>query len=66
MALPRVSLESAVFLADTASLHPGAGDGALAVVLGALASLLPIGELAFRIAVAGAVALAFAAATAMR
>lgn len=45
-----------------AAMLPGPGQGAGAVALGALASLIPIGELAFRIAVAGAVAIGLVAA----
>lgn len=45
-----------------AQLRPGEGQGAVATVLDALASLIPFGELAFRIAVLNAVALAAAAA----
>ncbi|HUQ04104.1 MAG TPA: hypothetical protein VM261_16510 [Kofleriaceae bacterium] len=45
-----------------AAMQPGDGHGAIGVLLGAIASIVPIGELAFRIALLGAVALAFAAA----
>jgi hypothetical protein len=48
-------------VAATAML-PGAGHGAAAVVLGALASVIPVGEMAFRVALVGAIALALAAA----
>jgi hypothetical protein len=44
-----------------AAMQPGDGHGAIGVLMGALASLVPIGELAFRVAVIGAIALAFAA-----
>jgi hypothetical protein len=49
-------------IAAAAAMQPGDGRGAAAVALDALASVFPMGELAFRLALLGAVALAFAAA----
>lgn len=49
-------------LAAAATLSPLAGHGPAAILLGGLAALIPIGELGFRVALVGGVALAVAAA----
>lgn len=49
-------------LAAAATLSPVAGHGPAAILVGGLAALIPLGELAFRVALVGGVALAAAAA----